>query len=147
MREFMSGGADPSRWDALHTYGETSVSTLAGIDPEVFNEIYESVGEQVSTVASLYDTFINNALRLIAALKASESDAAREKTLHTLKGSAAMMGAARIARLAGDLQQTCATMPAETLRDFIDQLDAEVDLMRRAVEAQLAALGQGRPHD
>jgi HPt (histidine-containing phosphotransfer) domain-containing protein len=120
------------------------VSTLAGIDPEVFNEIYESVGEQVSTVASLYDTFINNALRLIAALKASESDAAREKTLHTLKGSAAMMGAARVAQLADDLQQTCATMEAETLRKWIEQIDTELDETRRAVDAQLASLGTSR---
>jgi HPt (histidine-containing phosphotransfer) domain-containing protein len=123
---------------------KTVVTTLPRLDAEVFNELYESVCEQPNTVASLYDTFLNNAVRLIAALQTAESRTVREKTLHTLKGSAAMMGAARVAQLADDLQQTCATMEAETLQKWIEQIDTELDETRRAVDAQLASLGTSR---
>jgi HPt (histidine-containing phosphotransfer) domain-containing protein len=119
--------------------------TLPRLDSEVFNELYESVGDQPNTVASLYDTFLNNAVRLIAALQTAESRTAREKTLHALKGSAAMMGAARVAQLADDLHVTCATMQAETLQKWIEQMDAELDETRRAVDARLASLGTRRP--
>lgn len=117
------------------------MTTLPKLDADVFAELYESVCEQPKTVAALYDTFFDNAVRLIAALQTVESCGAREKTLHTLKGSAAMMGAAHIARLASDLQQTCATMQDDTLEKWIRQLDIELHEMRRLVATRLASLG------
>jgi HPt (histidine-containing phosphotransfer) domain-containing protein len=119
------------------------VNTLPALDPEVFDELHNGVYQSSSTVASLYRTFTDNAARLIAMLMAAESGSARQKTLHTLKGSAEMMGAARIARLAADLQQRCATLDADALTDAIQQLDQELAQMRQAVDAQLAKLDIG----
>jgi len=140
VREITSGWAYVSG----HSVGEqarwTVVSTVPRLDTDIFVELYESVCEQRDVVTALYRTFFSNAANLIAALKATESHAEREKTLHTLKGSAAMMGATCIARLAADLQQTCGTMQADTLRNWIDHLDAELDATRRDVDAQLSSL-------
>jgi len=121
------------------------MTTLPRLDPEVFTELYESLCEHPATVASLYDTFLDNAARLIAALRTNESRAGREKTLHTLKGSAAMMGASRVAQLAADLQLTSATLQGEALRKWIDQIDTELGQTRLAIDARLASLGTSRP--
>lgn len=113
---------------------------LPTLDSEVFTELYESVCEQPNTVAALYATFLDNAVRLIATLQTTESHAVRERTLHTLKGSAAMMGAARVARLAADLQQTCATMQDDTLEKWIDRIETELGETRRAIDTRLATI-------
>ena len=86
-------------------------------------------------------------VRLIESLHTADSRSIREKTLHALKGSAAMMGAARVARLAADLQQASATMQDETLQNWIEQIAIELDETRRAVDARLASLGTTRRRD
>ena len=121
------------------------MTTLPSLDQEAFDELYESVCKKTDTVASLYDTFLTNAVRLVDSLQKSDSCADREKTLHTLKGSAAMMGAVRVARLAADLQQTSATMQHDTLQNWIEQIAIELDETGRAVDARLASLGTSRP--
>lgn len=123
------------------------VNTPPSLDPEVFDELYESVCEQEVAVATLYETFLENAARLIEALRAADPDTAREKALHTLKGSAAMMGATRIARLATELQRTSATLEDTRMRDAIDELVRELATLRQAVDARLAALGIGLARD
>jgi HPt (histidine-containing phosphotransfer) domain-containing protein len=123
------------------------VTTLTSLDQEAFDELYESVCENPDTVASLYDTFLTNAARLIEGVQTGDSPSIREKTLHTLKGSAAMMGAARVARLAEDLQHTSATMQDETLQKWIAQIAIELEQTRRAVDARLASLRTTRPRD
>jgi HPt (histidine-containing phosphotransfer) domain-containing protein len=123
------------------------VTTLPSLDQQAFDELYESVCEKPDTVASLYDTFLSNAVRLIESLHTADSRSIREKTLHALKGSAAMMGAARVARLAADLQETSATMQDETLQNWIEQIAIELDQTRRAVDARLASLGTARRGD
>lgn len=121
------------------------MNTLPALDLEVFDELHEGVRQQPATVASLYDTFFDNAVRLISTLRTTDSGAVREKTLHALKGSAAMMGAARVARRATDLQHTCATMDGDALRDSIHELDADLETTREAVHARLASLGPSGP--
>lgn len=81
---------------------------LPTLDAEVFYELRDSVARKPGTLAALYATFFSNAVRLIGAVAAAESVETREKSLHALKGSAGMMDAARMARLAGDLQEVCA---------------------------------------
>lgn len=122
-------------------------NTQPTLDAEVFDELYESVCEQEVAVATLYETFLKNAARLIEALHAAEPAIAREKVLHTLKGSAAMMGATRIARLATDLQHSCATLDDTRMQEVIDELGRELATLRRAVDARLAALGVGLARD
>lgn len=124
------------------------MNTPPTLDPEVFDELHESLCGQANTLGSLYETFLSNATGLVESLRATEAGSSCEKTLHTLKGSAAMMGAARIARLAAELQHTCATLDDDRLKDAIHQLDAELGSMRRAVDVRLASVGiANRPRD
>lgn len=120
------------------------MNTLPALDQEAFDELHEGVCGQSKTIASLYDTFLNNAERLIETLGATEPDAVREKTLHTLKGSAAMMGATRIARLAAELQHRSATLDAQALQDAVKHLSSELTDVREAINAQLASLNDVR---
>ena len=117
------------------------MNTLPALDLEIFQEMQDAVAQQPTAVAALYGTFLGNATRLIATLGMAESATTREKTLHTLKGSAAMMGAARMARLAADLQSSCATMPAQAMQAAIGELEAELDAIQRAIDAHLDAGG------
>lgn len=122
------------------------MTTVPRLDPETFNEVYESVSAHAHTVKALYRTFLSNAVHLIDELKTAESDAVRQKRLHTLKGSAAMMGAARMARLAAELQESGATAPPGEMHGYLHQLDDELAATRREIEAQLNLLGSGERH-
>ncbi len=116
---------------------ERSMDLLPTLDAEVFYELRDSVARKPGTLAALYATFFSNAVRLIGAVAAAESVETREKSLHALKGSAGMMGAARMARLAADLQEACATMSVHTLRSGIAQLQLELEVVRRDVDSLL----------
>jgi HPt (histidine-containing phosphotransfer) domain-containing protein len=120
------------------------VNTLPALDREVFDELHEGVCGQSKTIASLYGTFLNNAEHLIETLRATEPDTVREKTLHTLKGSAAMMGATRIARLAADLQHRSAALDEQALQEAVEHLSSELADVRQAINAQLASLDDVR---
>lgn len=123
------------------------MNTSPALDQEVFEELYESVCEQQDVVASLYQTFLKTADQLIDTLRVSGPGASCEKTLHALKGSAAMMGAMRMARLATDLQQTCATLDQHTLQGAVRQLDTELASVRASVHMQLASLRTAQRSD
>lgn len=116
------------------------MNTAPSLDQEVFDELFESVCEQAGAVASLYETFLKNAASLIEAVRAAEPGTAREKALHTLKGSAAMMGASRMARLATELQSLCATLDENGVKNAIRELEGELATTRNAVDARLATL-------
>jgi chemotaxis protein histidine kinase CheA len=120
------------------------VSPLPVLDRTVFQELREGVAQQLPTLASIYRTFDSNAERLIDEI-AVESGAPRAKLLHTLKGSAAMMGASRIAKLASDLQEAYAFMPAHAMSDGIRQLERELFDFRGAISAHLESLGWSPP--
>jgi HPt (histidine-containing phosphotransfer) domain-containing protein len=126
--------------------GGDDMNSVPRLDPATFNEVYESVSEHAHTVKALYRTFLSNAVHLLDELKTAESDAIRQKRLHTLKGSAAMMGAARMARLAAEVQESGATTLSDAMHDYLDQLDDELAATRRVIEAQLNLLGQDERH-
>src|SRR5688500_16166304 len=69
----------------------------------VFQELQERLS-QAERVAAVYRKFVENAATFIGELRAQDV-AARIDTLHTLKGSAAMMGANAMANLAAQLQE------------------------------------------
>jgi HPt (histidine-containing phosphotransfer) domain-containing protein len=110
---------------------------LPTLDAEVFCELQEGVAQKPGAMAALYGTFFSNAARLIGAFAAADPAVTREKTLHALKGSAGMMGAARMARLAADLQEASATMSDHTVRSAVAQLQLELELVRRDVDSLL----------
>lgn len=110
------------------------------LDGNVFQELVESLA-QPEAVAAVYRKFVENAAAFIGELPAQDA-AARIETLHTLKGSAAMMGADGMAALAARLQaqaqeQGASVQVAEATR----QLAGELTKFRSAAASKLLALG------
>ena len=71
----------------------------AVFDARIFQDLLESLVAPVA-VAEIYRKFLENAATFIREL-ASQDSAARVEIMHTLKGSAAMLGANRLSALAG----------------------------------------------
>lgn len=122
------------------------------LDRGVLRDLYESLA-QPEAVAALYRKFLGNAAAFICDLRVQE-DAARTETLHTLKGSAAMMGATRIARLAMHLQTQlllripARELPAQQLQgssvqvgQAVQALEGELARFRAAAAAELLQIG------
>ena len=115
--------------------GPTSNSSTNVFDAAVFQELLESL--QTEAVVAIYRKFIENAAGFIDQLRAQDA-AARVETFHTLKGSAAMMGANRMSELAAQLQAQGSTVQVEAA---IRQLKEELERFRGEVSSRLLALG------
>jgi HPt (histidine-containing phosphotransfer) domain-containing protein len=104
-------------------------------DVSVFQELVESL--QTESAAAVYRKFLENAAAFIDELPRQNTDA-RVETFHTLKGSAAMMGANRMSELAAQLQARGAGVQLEAA---IQQLKQELEKFRAAVASRLLELG------
>jgi HPt (histidine-containing phosphotransfer) domain-containing protein len=108
------------------------------LDVAVLQDLMTSLIDPV-TVAAVYRKFVENASEFLRELPTQEN-AARVDTLHTLKGSAAMMGARRLAQLAACLQTQAATSSVQVAQ-AVDALADELARFRAAAAARLADLG------
>jgi HPt (histidine-containing phosphotransfer) domain-containing protein len=104
------------------------------LDVAVFQDLLESL--QADAVASIYRRFFENAAAFIGELR-DQNPAARIETFHTLKGSAAMMGANRMADLAAQLQAHGCVQAEPASR----QLEDELEKFRAEVSSRLLAVG------
>jgi HPt (histidine-containing phosphotransfer) domain-containing protein len=106
------------------------------LDGTVFHELMESLS-QAEAVAAVYRQFVENAVTFIGDMRDQDA-AARIETLHTLKGSAAMLGATRMAELAARLQALGASIQVEVASR---QLSGELEKFRAEVASRLLPLG------
>jgi HPt (histidine-containing phosphotransfer) domain-containing protein len=114
------------------------------LDAGLFQELRESLGSELHVVAGIYTRFLGNAARSLEESR-RQAGATRAATLHTLKGSAAMVGATRIARVAGRLQESLLGAPAEVAEAAFRELEGELALFRDALGLHLESLGyQGK---
>jgi len=113
------------------------------LDTELFQELRESLGNELDVVAGIYGRFMNNAANSIAASR-GQSGAARASTLHTLKGSAAMVGATGIAALSGHLEESLLESPVEVAEAALRELEGELTRFRAAVATHLRSLGYSK---
>lgn len=109
------------------------------LDSSVFQELFETVAGDVDTVVSIYRTFFASAVVLIDSLP-RENCAAQAKTLHTLKGSAGMLGASRLAQMAARLQQAAVNGGEPAPGTRIADLANELDRVRSEALAHASAL-------
>lgn len=115
--------------------GPTSNSSTNVFDGAVFQELLESL--QIEAVVAIYRKFIENATGFIGELREQDA-AARIETFHTLKGSAAMMGANRLSELAAQLQTQGPSVQVEAATE---QLKIELTRFRDEAAGRLRALG------
>jgi HPt (histidine-containing phosphotransfer) domain-containing protein len=120
------------------------MSSLPILDQEMFQELQETTGPSPDSIATIYTTFTANASRTIASLPL-ETATARERKLHILKGSAAMVGASRIAKLASDLHAVCSDLPVHALEAGIRHLEDELGVFRRVIDARLERIASLPP--
>lgn len=108
------------------------------LDDSTFQDLLESLVEPAA-VAAIYSKFLGNAATFIREL-AGQDSADRIDTLHTLKGSAAMLGANRISALAAQLQADLHGGIVQ-VEQGMRQLDQELTTFRVAVTERLQAAG------
>lgn len=114
-------------------------SAVPVLDAETFDELRDTLASQPESLVCVYRAFLSNAVVFFRVLREQEGDA-RADTLHTLKGSAAMVGAKRVAALAGCLQQTFPPSPS-LAEQAISELEAELADLRHTLAAQLETSG------
>jgi HPt (histidine-containing phosphotransfer) domain-containing protein len=104
-------------------------------DVSVFQELVESL--QTEAAAAVYRKFLENAASFIDGLPQQNTDA-RVETFHTLKGSAAMMGANRMSELAAQLETQGAAVQVESATQLLKE---ELEKFRAAVASRLLESG------
>lgn|GEM_PF-2400082 len=114
------------------------------LDTELFQELRESLGCELDAVLRIYRRFLANAAGSLDEAR-RQTGAARAATLHTLKGSAAMVGANRIASVAGRLQEGLVDSPDAIAQAAIGELEGELTTFRLTLTAHLDSLGYPLP--
>ena len=112
--------------------------SAASLDADAFHELLASLG-QAAAVAAVYRKFVANAAAFICDLR--NQDRARcFETLHTLKGSASMMGARRMTELSVRIyaQLQCSAIQAGAAAD---ELERELETFRIEAAARLRSVG------
>jgi HPt (histidine-containing phosphotransfer) domain-containing protein len=116
----------------------THEPSTPALDVDVLHDLLASLSQPVA-VAAVYRKFAVNAADFIRELP-KQDRAARIETLHTLKGSAAMMGAKSLAQVAARLQSEAETSSVQVV-ETIEELNGELAKFRLAVAARLSELG------
>jgi HPt (histidine-containing phosphotransfer) domain-containing protein len=115
-------------------------TVLRVLDFELFQDLLESLGNELGIVAGLYRRFLDNTAATLAELRRQKAET-WSKTLHALKGSAGMVGANRIAAVAAELQDSLLHAPREMGKAELDVLESELALFRVTVIDHLESLG------
>jgi HPt (histidine-containing phosphotransfer) domain-containing protein len=121
---------------ALHAAPEPRGEQLAVLDKEVFQELHDSLGNRPEAIRSIYTKFIDNTGAHLAELRAQASFG-NTRTLHTLKGSAAMVGATRIVDMATRLHDAAPDLRGAAREAALAELERELAEFRRVFEAEI----------
>nr|WP_298726031.1 Hpt domain-containing protein [uncultured Steroidobacter sp.] len=134
----LRGSRSQGRFAAGSAAGELEPRVL---DTTLFGELLGSFAGDLDIVISIYRTFVGTTIQLIDALP-DQDCATQTRTLHTLKGSAAMVGAERIAQLAARLHRVAASSVHPIVKTRIDELTGELDSFREALRAHADSVRQ-----
>lgn len=105
------------------------------LDTKLFNDLRHRMVSPPDALDTIYRRFFGNAGKHIDTLRDQES-AARRHTLHALKGSAAILGAKRLAALSARLHDEDLHSPA-MLAQAIEELETELESFRRVIAAHV----------
>ncbi len=119
--------------------GETALV----LDIDLFQELLESLGNRPDVVAGIYERFLGSTANTLVELR-SQTSAARVTTLHALKGSAAMVGANRIAAVATRLQEALSHSSEVAADAGVRELEGELAAFRLALSTHLNQKGPGQ---
>jgi len=121
--------------------------SLQGFDPQVFDDLLATLGNDVGRVRNVYRKFLDSTSgrldeirRQLATVGAGADNAEIAASFHALKGSAWMVGAPRLAAAAGRFQEAAPALNSETLATAVDELEAEFATFRRELGTYLEGL-------
>lgn len=110
---------------------------LPSIDPRAFGELRELLGAELSSVAALFLSDATTRLkRLRAALETHDSKILFEEG-HSLKGSSANIGAARLAALCGELQRMGREQDLAGAPELVARVEWELAAVQKALRGEL----------
>lgn len=113
--------------------------SAASLDVGAFQELLASLGHPAA-VAAVYREFVANAAGFICDLRNQDRNQCIE-TLHTLKGSASMMGASRMTELSVRIYAQLQSSTLE-VKAGADALEKELGGFRNEAAARLHSLGE-----
>jgi HPt (histidine-containing phosphotransfer) domain-containing protein len=122
----------------------TSEEDSLVLDTGLFQELHESLGNELEIVAGIYGRFVGNAAGSIEVSR-RQTGAERAATLHALKGSASMIGAPRLAALAGELQDSLLNASANDAENALAEVASELAAFQAALQNHLDSLGYRPP--
>jgi signal transduction histidine kinase/CheY-like chemotaxis protein len=144
IKPFTKGGLSRllSQWLATTGGTEDGAAAAPTIDLSVLQELWESVGWRTSALRQIYDSFIAN-VRSVTYLLATDSPPVSQvrRSLHTIRGSGGMVGAMRIARAVGVLEQALANGKLTPATIQAVDLSRELREFEAALEQRLATHG------
>ena len=139
-----------SHWLAAHGNGgaddERGAEAEPVLDPVVFEELWESLRWRTKPLEEIYVAVVNNVRGAIQLLAAFETTPTQRllRSLHTIRGSASMVGAKRIAWIAGMLEHAAQNgqLARQTIEDA--QLPKAMQELEHAVRERLSAYDSPR---
>jgi CheY-like chemotaxis protein/HPt (histidine-containing phosphotransfer) domain-containing protein len=111
---------------------------VAGVlHPPALERLMETIGDDLSLLTALIDTFLSDAPRLVEAarrgLEHGQTDEVR-RAAHTLKSNGATFGATRFSELSRQLESLARSGTLEGADELIARIDAEYERVRIALE-------------
>lgn len=107
-------------------------------DRHVFEELLATLGNDTTRVRSVYRKFVDSASARLAEVR-HQSVTESAATFHALKGSASMVGANRLALLAGKCQEAAPGLDNETKVSAVGELETELALFREELNGVLSS--------
>lgn len=108
---------------------------MSTLDAEVLEELRALAGPEAlrETIA----LFVSGAEKNLAALRQELDDAkALSRTAHSLRGSCAVIGARRMAKLAAQLEELARAGGLEGVAELLERIESEYRATRAALEAE-----------
>ncbi len=125
----------PSSGDGDETAG--SLTDERPIDPAVFGELRNSTGNDAEFLSLLIDTYLADAIQLVAGIRASLSagdlDSFR-RAAHSLKSNSANLGAMKLSALAKELEMLARAGSLEGAADKLPPLEEAYSLVVAELE-------------
>jgi DNA-binding NarL/FixJ family response regulator len=136
--------ATPELVACIRDHASRSAGGKETLDADVMDAFHEA--DAPDFTRSLIDLFIHESTALVATLKAAAARAdgpALTAIAHSLKGSASIMGAARLAALCGRIEDLMKSgSGSDTTTPLVTEVDHEFARVQQALAAQRESIGQ-----
>ena len=103
------------------------------LDPDVLSALREVMEDEYP---KLLDTFLADSEARLNLLHATEDTAQLIEAAHSLKGSSGNLGANRLAELCSQLEYNANSMPPQSIKKLIAEIDDEFLIVRPLYKAE-----------